>query len=72
MNEQIRTYEVVEAKTREEAEKKSFWRKGDLARCVELKFCANGDGTFTICPLFEKIEAAVCRILSSKKKKRKA
>ena len=50
------TYEVVRAKTVQEALDKSQWFPGQICRCVQVRPIANGDGTWTIVPVVEPVE----------------
>ena len=49
-------YEVVKAKSQEEALSNCGWRVGELAEVVEIKAIANSNDTYTVYPLFGKIE----------------
>ena len=48
-------YEVIEADSAAEAQRKSRWTIGDSAQCCRLTACANSDGTFSVFPSFEKM-----------------
>jgi len=50
------TYEVVKAKTAPDAIKASIWDVGATAKVVAVDVSANGDGTFSVFPKFEKME----------------
>jgi len=49
-------YEVVKAKSQEEALSNCGWKVGELAEVVEIKAIANSNDTYTVYPLFGKIE----------------
>jgi len=48
-------YEVIKAKTREEAAKKSAWTAGQPAICEGLQVSANSDGTYSVFPKFRRM-----------------
>ena len=49
-------YEVVKAKTHNEAIEKGEWQPGVMAECIEVKAIANSDGTYTLIPMFKRAE----------------
>ena len=50
-------YQVVKAKTAEEAMGKSLWQVGDVARCCLVRAIANNDKTWSLFAEFEKVSA---------------
>ena len=49
-------YEVVKARSWEEAVAKCGWKVGGLGEVVEIVAIANADGTYTVYPVFEHRE----------------
>ena len=54
-------YEVIKAKTPQEAVDGSKWSIGCLARCVAINAIANSDGTWTVTPEFDLADAPMFR-----------
>ena len=52
----MQPYQIVEAKTAEEALAKSEWKLGDIAECVSMKAIGNSNGTFSLFATFKKPE----------------
>jgi hypothetical protein len=51
------SYEVVKARTADEAIEKSKWHVGQRAVCTQIEAIANGDGTYSVMPVFEVVES---------------
>ena len=49
-------YDVVKARSREEAVANCAWSVGDLAVVVEIVAMGNTDGTYTMYPLFGRVD----------------
>ena len=49
-------YQVVKAKTREEAIENSNWHPGQLVVVESVEAVANTDGTYSVFPICEPIE----------------